>query len=74
MFNINGEEWYIEIVSPDHWMLRRSNGSLALGACDDISKTIYITGNIDDKLFRKVLCHEITHAAMFSYDVSLSID
>jgi len=23
---------------------------------------------------KKVLCHEITHAAMFSYDVNLSIE
>ena len=28
----------------------------------------------NDRTFKKVLCHEITHAAMFSYDVVLTLD
>ena len=30
--------------------------------------------NLDDFYLRKVLCHEITHAAMFSYDVELNLE
>lgn len=37
-------------------------------------RTIYINENIQGDLLKKVLCHEITHAAMFSYGVDLSID
>ena len=29
---------------------------------------------LEGALLRKVLCHEITHAAMFSYNVDLSIE
>ena len=29
---------------------------------------------LNDVLMRKVICHEITHAAMFSYNVKLTLD
>lgn len=74
MFNINGEDWGVLLVSPYHPKLVRSNGSNTIGSCDDITKTIYISNNLNDFYLRKVLCHEITHAAMFSYDVSLSLE
>lgn len=74
MFNINGEEWYVKFVPDYHHMLYRSDGSLSIGTCDDIDKTIYINGNLRGALLKKVLCHEITHAAMFSYDVQLTIE
>lgn len=54
-------------------MLYRSDGSLTIGACDDATKAIYINENLDSRLMKKVLCHEITHAAMFSYDVELDL-
>lgn len=53
-------------------MLYRSDGSLSIGACDDNHKTIYINNNLSGPFLKKVLCHEITHAAMFSYDVDLT--
>lgn len=74
MFNINGEEWTVMLVSPSHPKLIRSDGSTTIGSCDDIDKTIYINDTLDDFLFRKVLCHEITHAAMFSYNVELNLE
>jgi hypothetical protein len=40
--NINGEIWKILLVSPNHPCLQRSDGSFTIGACDDITKTIYI--------------------------------
>jgi len=41
--------------------------------CYDTNKTIYMNIDLMDApaLFKKVLCHEITHAAMFSYNVDL---
>ena len=71
MFNINGETWRIALVSPDHYQLRRSDGSLALGVCNDDTKTIYLNNMLDPYKMKKVLTHEITHAAMFSYNVDL---
>jgi hypothetical protein len=52
----------------------RSDGSLTIGACDNLTKTIYINWSLSDPKFKKVLCHEVTHAAMFSYNVILTIE
>lgn len=73
MFQINGEWWKVVLASTIHPKLFRSDGSLAIGSCDDESKTIYINENLSSTRMRKVLCHEITHAAMFSYNVELNV-
>lgn len=73
MLNINGEEWRIVLTSPFHPALVMSDGRLTIGACDDNTKTIYISYELNNKMMKKVLCHEITHAAMFSYNVELDI-
>lgn len=74
MVMINGEAWKICFVSSKDPMLFRSDGSLTLGSCDYSIKTIFIADNLTDKKLKKVLCHELTHAAMFSYDVSLTLE
>lgn len=74
MIKINGERWRTTMVPYDHYMLRKSNGQLAIGACDDYTKTIYINNTLKGKMLKKVLCHELTHAAMFSYNIELSHD
>lgn len=74
MFEINGERWEVLMVSPYHHMLQRSDGTYTIGVCDDAEKTIYLNENLDKQRLKRVLCHEITHAAMFSYNVDLTID
>ena len=74
MFLINGIYWKLAFVSPDFPLLRRMSGEYAIAACDNLTRTIYINNTVTGKLLRKVLCHEITHAAMFSYNVDLSIE
>lgn len=71
MFEINGEIWRVVFVSPQHPQLVRSDGSITIGACNDDNKTIYIDETLDKHMIKKVLTHEVTHAAMFSYDVDL---
>lgn len=73
MFTINDETWRVKFVSPFHPMMFRSDGSQTIGACDDETKTIYINVELDEQMIRKVLCHEVTHAAMFSYNVEISL-
>lgn len=73
MFKINGIWWNLCFVPSTDPMLLRSDGSLTLGACDNEINTIFINKELDDELFKKVLCHEIVHAAMFSYGVKLSL-
>ena len=72
MININGMEWRILLVSPFHFGLRRSDGTYSLGCCDNELKTIYINNEVNNFYFKKILCHELTHAAFFSYEVELS--
>ena len=72
MFEINGETWYIKQVPAYHPKLKGANG-YTIGSCDDITKTIYISEKIKScRLLKKVLCHEITHAAMFSYNIDMT--
>ncbi len=72
MFLINNIYWKLAFVSPDFPLLQRESGEYSIGACDNLTRTIYINETLRDKLLKKVLCHEITHAAMFSYNVSLT--
>ena len=72
MININGESWKILLVHPYHSGLNRGNNTFALGCCDDNLKTIFINGVIDDYKMKKVLCHELVHACMYSYNVKLN--
>lgn len=71
MIKINGEIWRVRLVPPYHPGLASPNGP-ALGCCNDITKTIYLNNTLTPSQLEKVLCHEITHAAMYSYDVDIS--
>ena len=72
MFLINNTYWKLAFVSPDFPLLQRESGDYSICACDNLTRTIYINETLRDKLLKKVHCHEITHAAMFSYNVSLT--
>lgn len=74
MFNINGIDWKILQVSSNHPKVRKENGEYAWGSCDNSTKTIYLRSDIPKQKLKKILCHEITHAAMFSYNILLTID
>ena len=74
MFIINGVYWKLAFVAPHFPLLQRVNGEFTIGACDNLTRTIYINEMLQGALLQKVLCHEITHAAMFSYNVSLTLE
>ena len=61
-------------MPPDDELLRRKDGGYTIGVCDDSFKTIFVATGLSEKLLKKVLCHEIVHAAMFSYNVELSLE
>ena len=71
MFTINGEYWMIVLVEPYDVALLMPNGNYALGACNDATKTIYISNTLHGEIFEQVLCHELVHASMFAYDIML---
>ena len=75
MINFNGVEWKVFLASPNHpELMRESNGEQALGCCNNNTKCIYINEMVSDDYLKKILCHELTHAAMFSYDIELNED
>ena len=73
-FIINGIVWQVRQVPPTYPMLLTTSGNFTLGCCDNNTKVIYIAQGLGWEKFKKVLCHEITHAAMFSYGVYLTYD
>lgn len=72
MININGKDWKILLVSSNHPALECADGSFTIGSCDDILKSIYINDSLNDFYLKKVLCHELVHACMYSYNVELN--
>ena len=74
MFRLNGIDWELLFVSSSHLLLSSSDGSLTVGSCDNETRTIYLSDRLEGTFLRKVLCHEITHAAMFSYGVKLTLE
>lgn len=74
MITINGIQWKIKFVRPWDDMLIREDGVRTLGMCDRDTKTIYLAENLEGSMLKKVICHELVHAAMFSYSVYLSLE
>ena len=74
IFIINGIGWRVLIVPPTYPALQVKENQFTLGCCDNNTKTIYIADGLNEVKFRKVLAHEVTHAAMFSYGVQLTLD
>ena len=74
MFNINGEFWRVEFTNPYNPALQQLDNTYTIGMCDNNTKTIYLADFLEGDMLKKVLCHEIVHAAMFSYNIILTID
>lgn len=74
MITINGERWRVRIVAPSHPILTYKTGLPALGCCDDVTKTIYLSQSLSRSKMRQVLCHELVHATMYSYNIDLNND
>lgn len=74
MFVINGEVWRLKIVDSNYPLLLKPDGTYSIGVCDDRYKIICISNLIYGQQFKRVLCHEIVHAAMFSYNIYLDYE
>ena len=57
MYVINGIYWKLAFVPPDFPLLQRFNGDYTIGACDNLTRTIYISEMLSGSLLKKVLCH-----------------
>lgn len=72
MVNINGIDWKIFLVSSNHPYLECPDGSITLGCCDNDLKAIYLDDSLNIFYLKKVLCHELVHACMYSYKIILN--
>jgi hypothetical protein len=72
MISINGKRWRVRLVSPSNPFLITNRGTLALGCCDKLTQTIYISNALSKTMIKKVLCHELVHAFMCSYNIILN--
>lgn len=72
--HINDIIWRIRFVSNYDSSLLKTDGTYALGACYNNTKTIYINSNLYGNLLRRVLSHEITHAVIFSQNIVLDYE
>lgn len=73
MFQINNVIWHIKFVDSYHPILQRANGEYSVGCCNNFDKTIYLSEALHGAFLKKVLTHEISHAAIYSYNVILPI-
>lgn len=73
-FQVNGVYWKVVFVNPSSDDLKRDDGSITLGVCDNNVKCIYMSSALKNELFVKVLIHELTHAWIFSYGIYLTLE
>ena len=68
-FYFNGLLWHIEFVEPFDPVLYDRTGNLTVATTDPILCEIYVLKTINGDFLRRVLCHELSHAAMISYNL-----
>ena len=68
-FYLNGLLWQIEFVEPFNPMLYDRTGSQRVATTDPITCKIYMLRTLNGDFLRRVLCHELGHAAMISYNL-----
>ena len=71
---INNNLWRIVFTYPQNPNLRTSDGRKVLGLCDNNIKTIFIADNQSDYKTEHIICHEVTHAICFEYDIHLDYE
>lgn len=74
MYQINNKNWNMAFVEPYSEVLKRSDNSFTVGVCDNNTQMIYIADNLQGVFLRKVLLHEVTHSAIFSYGIDMSVE
>lgn len=72
-FMINNLIWKINFVKPYSPFLETQYGNFTFGVCDNTNQQIYIASNLTGATLKKVLCHEIAHAVLYSYQVYLPV-
>ena len=73
-FIINNRMWHIEFVNASSEKLHRSDDSLTVGVTDGNDNCVYLSDLLYGAFLKKVLCHELCHCFMMSYNISIPIE
>lgn len=68
-FYMNGYLWQVKYVSPDNPMLVDRTGEQRVATTSPSSREIYMLKTLHGDFLQRVLCHELGHAAMISYNM-----
>lgn len=74
LLKLNNKWWYVRLVNPYSAALLMPNNTYAVGACNNITQTIYISNVLHEQEIKHVLCHELIHAITFSYNIPFSLE
>lgn len=66
---MNGLFWQIVYVDEENPMLYDRTGELTVATTDPVSCKIYMLKTINGDFKRRVLCHELGHVTMISYNL-----
>lgn len=71
---MNGIVWTVRFVNSNSLLLMRSNNTMTIGMCDISNHEICLSDKLYGAMLRKVLIHEVTHSAMASYGIDMSVE
>lgn len=66
-FEMNGDRWTIKFVNPTNGMLVDRTKNFTVATTDPLTRTVYISSELNGDFLTKVLVHELGHCAMISY-------
>lgn len=73
LFEINGIKWELYFVDSMSEKLIREDESRTVGMTELDTNSVYIANNLSPEFEWKVICHEVVHCAMFSYNIYLTV-
>lgn len=66
---MNGYLWHVRYVDSDNPMLIDRTGEARVATTDPSACEIYMLKTLQGDFLQRVLCHELGHAAMISYNM-----
>lgn len=64
---VGNDVWQINRVSPDNPLLIDRTGEFKVAVTDPLTRTIYISRELEPPMLDKVVLHEVAHAITVSY-------
>lgn len=69
-FTVNGDTWHVRMVGRRDDALIDRTGQRRLATTDPFTMTVCLSDELSGSMLSRVLIHEISHAVMWSYDLT----